>query len=102
MLSVGVHTETFEVLPLDSDVLLRPFAAQTPQRGLVDGGHFLGTELLLDHVLDRLAVAVPSGDIGRVVAPLRTALDDEVLEDLVKGVSDVDEAVSVQGTVVEY
>ena len=101
MLPIGVHAQALEALALHVDVLLGPLAAQAPQRGLVDLGHLVGTEGLLHHVLDGLAVAVPAGHVGREEAALRMGLVHEVLEDLVEGVADVDGAVGVRGAVVQ-
>ena len=47
------------------------------------------------------AVAVPAGEVGGVVSGEGFGADDEVLEAFVDGVSDVDVAVGVGGSVVE-
>ena len=64
-------------------------------------GHLLGAELLFHLMLDRLAVAVPTGHVRREIAALGMGLHDEVLEDLVEGVADVDGAVGVRGAVMQ-
>ena len=56
-------------------------------------------EFLLDLQLDGQAVTIPAGNIGRIEAGQRLRLDDDVLEDLVDGMSDVDVAVRVGRTV---
>ena len=69
----------------------------------LDTGHagFFPAEHLVDLDLDRQSVAVPSGDVRRVVARHGSRLDDEVLENLVLGVADVDVAVGVWRPVVQ-
>ena len=52
-------------------------------------------------VLDRQAVAVPAGHVGRVEARHRLGLDHDVLQDLVDRVADVDVAVGVGRAVVQ-
>ena len=52
-------------------------------------------------MLDRLAVAVPTGHVRREIAALGMGLHDEVLEDLVEGVADVDGTVGVRGAVMQ-
>ena len=101
MLPVGVHAEALEALALDIDVLLGPLAAQLAQLRLADLGHALRADGHLHHVLDRLAVAVPAGNIGTEIPALGMAFHHEVLEDLVKGMADVDRAVSVGRPVVQ-
>ncbi len=58
--------------------------------------------LLLDLQLDRQAVAVPAGDVRRVVAVHRARLHDEVFQDLVDRVADVNLAVRVRRAVVQH
>jgi hypothetical protein len=57
--------------------------------------------LLLDLPLDRQAVAVPAGNVRRVLAQQRLRAHDHVLEHLVERVADVDVAVGVGRAVVE-
>ena len=99
---VGVHAEALETVALDVDVLLGPLAAALAQLHLGDLGHLLWPERHLNHVLDGLAMAVPSGDVGSEVPALGMAFDDEVLQDLVEGVTDVDGAVGVGRPVVQH
>ena len=100
MLPVGVHAEALETVALDVDVLLGPLAAALAQLHLGDLGHLLWPERHLNHVLDGLAMAVPSGDVGSEVPALGVAFNDEVLEDLVEGVTDVNGAVGIRRAVV--
>src|SRR3546814_3593066 len=57
--------------------------------------------LLLDLPLDGQAVAVPAGDIGRVLALQRLGADDHVLQDMVERVADVHVAIGIGRAVVE-
>ena len=57
--------------------------------------------LLLDLPLDRQAVAVPAGHVGRVLAEQGLGADDHVLERVVERMADVDVAVGVGRAVVE-
>jgi hypothetical protein len=52
-------------------------------------------------VLDGQAVAIPSGHVGRVVAFHGLHLDDEILQQLVQGVTQVNVAVGVGRPVVQ-
>ena len=102
MLPVGVHAKPLEAVPLDIDVLLRPLAAALAQLYLGDLGHLLGPERHFHHMLDGLSVAVPTGDVGGEVPALGVAFNDEVLEDLVEGVTDVNGAVGIRRAVVQH
>ncbi len=65
-----------------------------PDAGLAD--------LLFDHELDRQSVAIPAGHVRRVKTGKPLALDDDVLEDLVDGMTDVNLAVGIGRAVVEH
>ena len=82
---------------LDSELVAE--LADLSRGGLVE---LLGAELLLDLVLDRLAMAVPTGDIGDLVALHHPVTVDHVLGDLVHGVADVDRTVGVRRAVVQH
>src|SRR6266446_3675251 len=69
--------------------------------GLLDDGSTLLAHLLRDLEFDRQAVAVPAGDIRRAVAAQSFVFDDEIFEDLVRGVADVDIAVGKGRAVVQ-
>ncbi len=58
-------------------------------------------DLLLDIQLDRQAVAIPAGHIGRIETRQGAGLDDDVLEDLVDRMAQVQLAVGVGRAVVE-
>src|SRR5689334_1839926 len=100
MLPVAADAEPTELLALDVDELLRVLAARLADR---DVRHLalLAAELLVDLLLDRQAVAVPAGNVGRVEAHHRAAAHDAVLEDLVHRRAEVDVPVRVRRTVVE-
>ncbi len=101
MIPVGIDAEALEALALDTDVFRGPLAAQTAQLGLAGFLHLVRAERDLDHMLDGLAVAVPTGHVGREVAALRMAFVHEVLDDLVEGMTDMDGAVRIRRTVMQ-
>ena len=99
---VAEHAQTTEAGLLQFDVLDSELVAELTdlgRRGLVE---LLGTELLLDLMLNRLTVAVPTGDIGDFAALHHPVTVDHVLRDLVHGVADVDRAVGVRRAVVQH
>ncbi len=98
---VAEHAEADEVLALVVDLRQREFAAGPAKLVGLDLDSDLA-ELFLDLVLDRQAVAVPAGHVGRILAVQRARLDDHVLEDLVDRVADVDVAVGVGRAVVQH
>ena len=102
VLPVGVHAQALEALALDAHVLRGPLAAQTAQLGLRGCLHLVGAQRYLHHVLDGLAVAVPTGHVRREIAALSMAFIHEVLQHLVEGVADVDGAVGVRRAVVQH
>ena len=99
---VAEHAQTTEASLLELDVLdseLVAKLADLSRGGLVE---LLGAELFLDLVLDRLTVAVPTGDIGNFAALHHPVTVDHVLGDLVHGMADVDRTVGVRRTVVQH
>ena len=99
---VTEHAQTTETGLLQLDVLdgeLVAELADLSRGGLVE---LLGAELLLDLVLDRLAMAVPTGDVGNLIALHHPVAVDHVLGDLVHGVADVDRTVGVRRAVVQH
>ena len=99
---VAKHAKATEASLLELDVLdseLVAKLADLSRGGLVE---LLGAELLLDLMLDRLTVAVPTGDIGNLIALHHPVTVDYVLGDLVHGVADVDRAVGVRRAVVQH
>ena len=99
---VAEHAQTTEAGLLQLDVLDGELIAELTdlsRGGLVE---LLGAELLLDLVLNRLAMAVPTGDIGNLVALHHPVAVDHVLGDLVHGVADVDRTVGVRRAIVQH
>ncbi len=99
---VAKHAQATEACLLQLDVLdseLVAKLANLSRGGLVE---LLGAELLLDLMLNRLTVAVPTGDIGNLIALHHPVTVDHVLRDLVHGVADVDRAVGVRRAVVQH
>ena len=97
------HAEALELLGLDRDPFLgigAAFGAEFARRHRVLVELLLAI-LLLDLPLDRKAVAVPAGHVGRVLAEQGLGADHHVLEDLVHGVAHVDVAIGVRRAVVE-
>ena len=99
---VAEHAQATETGLLQLDVLDSELVAELAdlsRGGLVE---LLGAELLLDLVLDRLTVAVPTGDIGDFAALHHPVTVDHVLGDLIHSVADVDRAVRVRRAVVQH
>ena len=99
---VAEHAQATETGLLQLDVLDSELVAELAdlsRGGLVE---LLGAELLLDLVLDRLAMAVPTGDVGNLIALHHPVAVDHVLGDLIHGVADVDRAVGVRRAVVQH
>ena len=99
---IAEHAQATEAGLLQLDVLdseLIAKLADLSRGGLVE---LLGAELLLDLVLDRLTVAVPTGDIRNLIALHHPVAVDHVLGDLVHGMADVDRAVGVRRAVVQH
>ena len=92
--------KALEVVSHDVDILLGVSTALPAHLG---DAHplLLGPELPIDLELDRQSVAVPSGDVGRVEARHGARPDDEVLENLVEGCSEMHLAVRVRWSVVQ-
>ena len=99
---VAEHAQTTETGLLQLDVLDSELVAELTNLGRGGLVELLGTELLLDLVLDRLTMAVPTGDIGNLIALHHPVAVDHVLGDLVHGVADVDRAVGVRRAVVQH
>ena len=99
---IAKHAQATEAGLLQLDVLdseLIAKLADLSRGGLVE---LLGAELLLDLMLDRLAMAVPTGDIRNLIALHHPVTVDHVLGDLVHGVADVNRAVGVRRAVVQH
>ena len=101
VIPVTEHAQTAEAGLLELDVLDRELVAHLANLGrrhLIELG---GAHLLLDLVLDGLAVAIPAGHVRHVAALHHPIAVDDVLGDLVHGVAHVDGAVGVRGAVVQ-
>ena len=92
--------QTFELAALDVDEPLGIGAAELAHPG-AGKGLFLLSQFLVDIVLDRQAVAVPSRDINCIESRHLLGTDDDVLQNLVEGGPDVDVPVGVRRTVVQ-
>ena len=97
MVPVAQHAQALEAFLLLHDLLIG-IGAREPLR--FRRRQVLAVRLLDLH-LDRHAVAVPAGHVGRVEAGQLLALDDDVLEDLVDRMADVDVAIGVRRPVVQ-
>ncbi len=93
--------QAFELLPLHLHEFCRILAAQLAHFGLGDLV-LLRTQVLLHLQLDGQPVAVPSRDVGCFEAAHAFAFQDDVLQDLVEGMANVDMAVGIGRTVMEY
>ena len=100
VLPVAKDPQAFELFPLDLYELLGVLPAHLADLVF---GHLplLGAQLLFHLVLNGQAVAVPTGYVGYIITLHGLGLVYEVLEDLVKGMADVDVAVGIGGAVVE-
>ena len=99
---IAEHAQTTEAGLLQLDVLDSELVAELAdlsRGGLVE---LLGAELLLDLMLNRLTVAVPTGDIGNLIALHHPVTVNHVLGDLVHGMADVDRTVGVRRAVVQH
>ena len=99
---VAEHAQTAEASLLKLDVLDSELVAELTDLGRGGLVELLGAELLLDLMLDRLTMAVPTGDIGNLIALHHPVAVDHVLGDLVHGMADVDRTVGVRRTVVQH
>ena len=97
---VGQDAQPFELPGLPGNPSLGEIVAELPQLG---GGRRLLVclELAGDFLLNRQAVAVPAGHIGRAETPQRLEAENDVLECLVKRVADVHVAVGERRPVVK-
>src|SRR5574337_416879 len=97
---VAQDPEAPELFPLNVD---KPGSILTTESPLLDQRYLclLAAQVFIDLVFDREPVAIPSRDIGGVVAEHRLRLDDDVLQDLIERMTDVNVAIRIGGTVVE-
>ena len=101
LLPVAKHAETFEVRALQIDLLGCVLAAESAEFRRVDLLAHLA-DFLLDCDFDRQPVAIPARHIGRTQTRHQLRLDDDVLEDLVDGMTEMDHAICVRRTVVQH
>ena len=101
VIPVAQHPQPFEVGALALDLLLGKGTAGGPER--LDVELLAGAALLLlDLQLDRQSVAIPARHIGRIEAIQEARFDDDVFQDLVDGVADVNHAIGIGRTVMQY
>jgi len=98
MIPVAEHAQALEVRLLAHDLLAGIGACEALR--LLD--RYVLAMRLLDLHLDGHPVAIPAGHVRRVVAGELFALDHDVLEDLVDGMTDVDVVVRVRRAVVQH
>ena len=101
MLPVSVNAKALEPLALHVDVLLRPFTTQPANLGKRSLAELLGSERFLDHVLDRLAMAVPTGNVRSIKTALRMRFVNKILENLVESMADMNGAVCIRRAVMQ-
>ena len=94
---VAQHAQPLELFALVVDLFGGIGAGESLR---LRGGQVLAVRLLDLH-FDRHAMAIPTGHVRRVEAGEPSALDDDVLQDLVDRVADVDVAVRVRRAVVQ-
>ena len=100
---VADHAEALELGLLHGDPMggeLAAFAAELIGRDAVLR-NFLRPVLFFDHPLDRQPVAVPAGNIGRVLAQHLLGAVDQILQDLVQRVADMEMAVGIGRAVMQ-
>ena len=106
---IADDAEALEFFGLDRDPLLRigaAFLAEFDHRVRlfqVGLGLALGAVILfLDLPLDRQTVAIPAGNVVRIIAAHLERAGDDVLEDLVQRMADMDVAVGIGRTIVQH
>lgn len=98
---IAQNAQALEALALQVDVLDGELVAELADLGRGGLVELLGAHLGLDLVLDRLAVAVPTGHVRGLITLHGLVAVDHVLGDLVHRVTQVDRAVGVGRTVVQ-
>ena len=97
---VAEYAESLKFFPLNAYIFTRIFPAEFPFTRCTDL-FFFGAEVFIYLKLYGQAVAVPSGHIRGIKSLHRPVFDDHVLEDLVKGVTDMNIAVGIRRAVME-
>ena len=75
--------------------------AEFSQLRLADLRHLLFAERRFHHVLDGLAMAVPTGNIRGEIAALRMRLHNEVFQDLIERMSHVNRTVCIRRAIMK-
>ena len=91
-----IHTEALEAFALNIDIFFSPLATQTAQRYLIDLRHFFFAKRLLNHVLDRLTMAVPSRHIWREIPLLSMAFNHEVFQNFVECMANMNRPIRIR------
>src|ERR1700735_1343291 len=91
------NAEAFEIALMRFDIMQGIGAAQTTE---FSGRNFAGlsAELLFDFGLDRKAVAIPSGNVGRTKARHGLGFDDHVFDDFIQAGAEMDFARRIWGS----
>ncbi len=97
---VAQDPQPLELGLLGLDPFFGIFTAGAALRQLRDG-LFLFAQFQIDIVLDRQAVAVPARDVGGVESRHPFRFDDDILEDLIEGGTQVDMPVGIRGAVMQ-
>ncbi len=100
LVPVSQSAEAFELFLLDINPLRGVIAARQAHLEYRGRDAFLA-EIARYLVLDRKSVVVPSGNVGRPVAPHRLVADNEVFQQLIQSVADVNVAVGVGRPIVQ-
>lgn len=101
MVKVTKHPIPLETSRLLLDGFLCEFGGALPQRDGRKALPFLGLHSLQNLELNGKAVTIPSGDIVHLLALEDLMAVDEVLQELVEGMSDVQVAIGVRRAVVK-
>ena len=93
-------TKALEVFGLKADIFVGVTAADLTDLHL---GHrrLFGSELSVDFDLNRQAMAIETGDIGRIETGHGFRFDDEIFEQLVESVTQVNFAIGVRRPIVQ-
>ena len=102
IIPIAEHTQTTETCLLQLDVLNSKLIAELADLGRGGLVELLGTELLLNLMLNGLTVAIPTGDVRDLATLHHPVTVDHVFRDLVHGVTDVDRTVGVRRTVMKH
>ena len=101
---VAGHAEPLEFLALHVDPFIGEDAAFLAEFHLVDSVLVepLGAILLLDLPFDRKAMAIPAGDVVRILAQHLLRAHDQILQDLVERMPDMDVAIGIGRAIMQH